>query len=107
MSWFAVGEYKKRANMVGGKETAKPSEVGKKINALLKEYHSLERKYWKLKYNEVHVWESVSAVVPIVWGIESGQLGQQMTRKHVPGVFSRGRIAKHFSDLQICEAINL
>ena len=24
LSWFAVGDYKKRANMVGGKETAKP-----------------------------------------------------------------------------------
>lgn len=27
LSWFAVGDYKKRANMVGGHETTKPKEV--------------------------------------------------------------------------------
>jgi len=27
LPWFAVGEYKKRANMVGGRDTAKPEEV--------------------------------------------------------------------------------
>lgn len=26
LSWFAVGDYKRRANMIGGKETSKPSE---------------------------------------------------------------------------------
>ena len=25
--WFAVGDYKRRANMVGGRETAKPKDV--------------------------------------------------------------------------------
>ncbi len=27
--WFAVGEYKKRANVVGGRETSKPADVHK------------------------------------------------------------------------------
>ncbi len=40
LSWFAVGEYKKRANVVGGKETAKPNEVAEKMKELLKDYNS-------------------------------------------------------------------
>ena len=39
LSWFAVGDYKKRANVVGGRETSKPSEVSKDIKALLREYN--------------------------------------------------------------------
>ena len=38
--WFAVGDYKKRANMVGGRKTTKPSEVHKHMAALLDEYNS-------------------------------------------------------------------
>jgi len=40
LSWFAVGEYKKRANMVGGHETAKPKEVPTKMKSLLSEYNA-------------------------------------------------------------------
>ena len=29
LSWFAVGDHKKRANLIGGKETSKPDEVSK------------------------------------------------------------------------------
>ncbi|WP_026525855.1 Fic family protein [Butyrivibrio sp. MB2005] len=39
LSWFAVGDYKKRANVVGGRDTSKPSEVHKHMEALLKEYN--------------------------------------------------------------------
>jgi len=38
LAWFAVGEYKKRPNMVGGRDTAKPSAVAKQVGVLLKEY---------------------------------------------------------------------
>ncbi len=38
LSWFAVGDYKKRPNTVGGKETAKPKEVPEKMRELLKKY---------------------------------------------------------------------
>lgn len=38
LSWFAVGEYKKRANTVGGKETSAPNEVEKDIRNLLNSY---------------------------------------------------------------------
>ena len=40
LSWFAVGDYKRRANVVGGKETAKPKEVPFKMKALLENYNA-------------------------------------------------------------------
>ena len=40
LSWFAVGDYKKRANVVGGRETAKPSEVHARMQELLEEYNA-------------------------------------------------------------------
>lgn len=39
LPWFAVGDYKKRANMVGGRETAKPKDVQKRMSDLLREYN--------------------------------------------------------------------
>lgn len=40
LDWFNVGEYKQRANIVGGKETTKPSEAASEIKSLLNEYNS-------------------------------------------------------------------
>ena len=40
LSWFAVGDYKRRANMVGGRETAKPKDVPKRMKALLGDYNA-------------------------------------------------------------------
>lgn len=40
LPWFAVGEYKKRANMVGGHETAKPKDVPERMRALLEAYQA-------------------------------------------------------------------
>ena len=40
LSWFAVGDYKRRANVVGGRETTKPKDVQARIKALLAEYNS-------------------------------------------------------------------
>ena len=40
LGWFAVGEYKKRANVVGGRETSRPSDVHKHMKALLEEYNA-------------------------------------------------------------------
>ena len=41
-SWFAVGDYKKRANVVGGRETSKPSDVHKHMKSLLEKYNAKE-----------------------------------------------------------------
>lgn len=40
LEWFAVGDYKKRANTVGGRETCKPSEVQKAMNKLVADFNS-------------------------------------------------------------------
>ena len=42
--WFAVGDYKKMPNEVGGMETALPEEVANKMKILLKEYNGKEEK---------------------------------------------------------------
>jgi len=42
LPWFAVGDYKKRANVVGGKETSKPSEVPKHMKELIEKYNAKE-----------------------------------------------------------------
>ncbi len=39
LSWFNVGEYKQRANTVGGSCTTPPSEVGAEIKKLLADYN--------------------------------------------------------------------
>ncbi len=42
--WFAVGDYKKRANEVGGMATALPEEVPREMKKLLAEYNQKGRK---------------------------------------------------------------
>ncbi len=43
-AWFAVGEYKKLPNEVGGKETALPEKVSAKMKNLLHSYQMIEHK---------------------------------------------------------------
>lgn len=43
LEWFAVGDYKRRPNMVGGRETAKPQDVARQMKQLLLCYESLNR----------------------------------------------------------------
>ena len=40
LSWFAVGDYKRRANVVGGRETVKPQDVPARMKELLADYNS-------------------------------------------------------------------
>ena len=42
--WFAVGEYKRFPNEVGGNETTAPEDVEREIKALLKEYNANKEK---------------------------------------------------------------
>ena len=42
--WFAVGDYKKLPNEVGGKDTSAPEEVAAQIAALLREYNAKKEK---------------------------------------------------------------
>ena len=58
--WFAVGDYKKTPNEVGGLETALPEDVADKMKALLKEYNAKEKKYFEdildfhVKFEQIH-----------------------------------------------------
>ncbi len=40
LDWFAVGDYKKRPNVVGGRETSKPKDVPARMKALLVGYNA-------------------------------------------------------------------
>lgn len=42
LPWFAVGDYKKRSNVVGGQETAKPKDVPARMKKLLSEYETID-----------------------------------------------------------------
>lgn len=44
LSWFAVGDYKRRPNEVGGRETTIPEDVPEKMKALLAEYNGKQEK---------------------------------------------------------------
>lgn len=56
----AIGEYKKRANIVADVETAKPSEVCAKMSDLLSEYNGIEKHtiediaIFHAKYEKIH-----------------------------------------------------
>lgn len=58
--WFAVGNYKKLPNEVGGMETALPEEVANKMKKLLSEYNSKEEKNFEdildfhVKFERIH-----------------------------------------------------
>ena len=57
---FAVGDYKKLPNDVGGMDTALPEEVAGKMKALLKEYNAKEEKTFEdildfhVKFERIH-----------------------------------------------------
>ncbi|MBR3704211.1 MAG: Fic family protein [Oscillospiraceae bacterium] len=44
LDWFAVGDYKRLPNEVGGRETALPEEVPEKMQALLRAYSGKKKK---------------------------------------------------------------
>lgn len=58
--WFAVGNYKKMPNEVGGMDTALPEEVAGKMKALLSEYNEKEEKSledildFHVKFERIH-----------------------------------------------------
>ena len=58
--WFAVGDYKKLPNEVGGMETAFPEEVSNKMKSLLAEYNAIENKAlediidFHVKFERIH-----------------------------------------------------
>ena len=58
--WFAVGDYKRLPNEVGGQETCPPKEVHRQIKALLSEYNTIKRKSFEdildfhVRFEQIH-----------------------------------------------------
>lgn len=58
--WFAVGDYKKMPNEVGGMDTALPEEVADRMKELLTEYHAKEETTFEdildfhVKFGRIH-----------------------------------------------------
>ena len=47
LEWFAVGDYKRVPNEVGGKETTAPEQVANEMRALLEWYNSIQEKTFR------------------------------------------------------------
>ena len=60
LDWFAVGDYKKRPNEVGGMPTAMPEDVADKMRILLTEYNEKEKKTFEdildfhVRFEKIH-----------------------------------------------------
>ena len=60
LDWFAVGDYKKRPNEVGGMPTAMPEDVADKMKSLLIEYNEKDKKTFEnildfhVKFEKIH-----------------------------------------------------
>ena len=60
LDWFAVGDYKKRPNEVGGMPTAMPEDVTDKMKSLLAAYNAKEQKTFEdildfhVKFEKIH-----------------------------------------------------
>lgn len=58
--WFAVGEYKRLPNEVGGRDTCPPEEVHKRLKALLSAYHRQSPKSFEdildfhVRFEQIH-----------------------------------------------------
>ena len=57
--WFAVGEYKRLPNEVGGSDTVAPEDVPRAMRALLKEYNGIKRKSFEDIIDFHHRFEAI------------------------------------------------
>ena len=57
--WFAVGEYKRLPNEVGGSDTVAPEDVSREMKALLKWYNAIRRKSFEDIIDFHHCFEAI------------------------------------------------
>ena len=58
-AWFAVGEYKRLPNEVGGNDTVAPEDVSREMKALLKWYNAIRRKSFEDIIDFHHRFEAI------------------------------------------------
>lgn len=69
MNWFAVGNYKKRPNEVGGMETTLPGDVAGKMKKLLADYNSREDKSledileFHVNFERIHPFQDADVII--------------------------------------------
>ena len=67
--WYAVGDYEKLPNEVGGMDTALPEEVADKMKVLLMEYNAKEEKTFEdildfhVKFERIHPFQDDDVII--------------------------------------------